>query len=274
MSFAEIHGHNIYYEIQGTGIPIVLMHHGFASVRMWDKIVPRLVEQGFKTICYDRRGFGQSEAGDDFLDFYVDDGYREASVVELEALRNCLGISEFHLLGQCEGGVIALDYAWEFPERVMTVTISSTLCHGSKEMWNFNEEKFVKDFDQFHPEQRAKFMNWHGEKAETLYNQFRHFGGAYGKYIFDLRPILPWIRQPVLIIYPDRSFLFDVEQGLSFYRLLPDSELAVLPNCGHNTYDEQPEAYIFNLVNFLNRHRFGTATASENKITEQITCLG
>jgi pimeloyl-ACP methyl ester carboxylesterase len=58
-----------------------------------------------------------------------------------------------------------------------------------------------------------------------------------------------------MVLYPDRSFLFDVEQGVTFYRLLPKGELAVLPKCGHNTYDQKPEAYVREILAFLDRHR-------------------
>ena len=39
------------------------------------------------------------------------------------------------------------------------------------------------------------------------------------------------------------------------YRSLPAGELAVLPNCGHNTYAEQPEEYQRIMLSFLARHR-------------------
>jgi pimeloyl-ACP methyl ester carboxylesterase len=61
---------------------------------------------------------------------------------------------------------------------------------------------------------------------------------------------------PALVLYPDRSFLFDVEQGVTLYRHLPKGELAILPNCGHNTYEEQPEEYIRIILSFLKRHNF------------------
>ena len=77
MPFADINGINLYYEIQGFGDPVLLLHHGFGCTKMWDKLVPRLVEQGYKTICYDRRGFGQSEPGKAFHEFYVSDDFRQ-----------------------------------------------------------------------------------------------------------------------------------------------------------------------------------------------------
>lgn len=104
---------------------------------------------------------------------------------------------------------------------------------------------------------KERLIQWHGkDHAETFYNQFRRYDGAYGKDIFDLRGLLPLVACPTLVLYPDRSFLFDVEQRVSFYRHLPNGELAVLLKCSHNTYEHQPEEYIRHVLNFLNRHYF------------------
>jgi pimeloyl-ACP methyl ester carboxylesterase len=45
-------------------------------------------------------------------------------------------------------------------------------------------------------------------------------------------------------------------EAVEFYRHLPQGELAILPRCGHNTYEEQPEEYIRFVLNFLKRHHF------------------
>jgi pimeloyl-ACP methyl ester carboxylesterase len=39
------------------------------------------------------------------------------------------------------------------------------------------------------------------------------------------------------------------------YRGLARGELAVLPRCGHNTYEPQPKEYVENTLKFLKRHR-------------------
>ncbi len=152
MPFAEINGINLHYEIQGLGDPLLLLHHGFGCVRMWDKVVPMLIDQGYKTICYDRRGFGQSEEGESFKDFYVSDRLRNESVLELESLRDWLGFDSFHVVGQCEGGVVAVDYAAQYPHRVRHIVTSSTMCYSAVEMPEFNASKFSKTFKELDPD--------------------------------------------------------------------------------------------------------------------------
>jgi len=272
MPFADINGLRLYYEIHGHGDPVMLLHHGFGCTKMWEKIIPRLVQHGYKAICYDRKGYGQSDPGRDFEEFYVSDRFRPESVHELEAFRDWLGVPSFHLVGQCEGGVVGTDYAAAYPHRVNTVVTSGTLCYSTVPLWEFNAAKFTKSFDELDPDQRAKFIDWHGERAEGLFNQFRQFGGTYGRFMFDLRPTLQSVQCPALVLYPDRSFLFEVEQGMAFYRSLPHGELAVLPKCGHNTYEEQPEEYVAHVAKFLARHRFGDSVSEAAAAMGPVTC--
>ena len=255
MPFENINGIKIYYEIHGYGDTLVLLHHGFGCTKMWKDIYPRLVKKGYRVIMYDRRGYGQSERGADFEEFYVCDRFRSESANELNQLMDVLQIDSFHLVGQCEGGVIAIDYAAKFPARVKTIATSSTQCYSEIPMSEFNNQKFPNVFQELSQAQKQKFIEWHGKDfAGKLYNQFRRYGGAYGKDIFDLRPQLPNVLCPSLVLYPDRSFLFEVGQGVAFYRHLSHGELAVLPNCGHNTYEHQPKEYIRCVLNFLKRH--------------------
>jgi pimeloyl-ACP methyl ester carboxylesterase len=124
-------------------------------------------------------------------------------------------------------------------------------------MVELNQSAFPKMFQDLEPEVKEKLIDLQGEKhVESFYNQFRQYGGAYGKGFFDIRNLLPSVVSPTLVLYPDRSILFDVEQAVEFYRHLPQGELAILPRCGHNTYEEQPEEYIRLILNFLKRHHF------------------
>lgn len=273
MPFADINGTEIYYEIDGFGDCVFMLHHGFGCTKMWEHIYPALVDHGYKTIRYDRRGYGRTAKGVFSYDFYVSSQFRTRSVQELEALRHWLGIDSFHLVGQCEGGVVAVDYAAAYPDRVKSVVISSTMCYSTMPLWQFNAQKFTKAFNEIAPQTQEKFRDWHGDMVEEFFEQFRRFGGEYGKDYFDLRPVLSTVTCPTLVLYPDRSFLFEVEQGVAFYRSLPRGELAVLPNCGHNTYEEQPTRYASNVIDFLERHRYGD-TAVGLATARPITCAG
>ena len=256
MPFANINGFKIYYEQHGEGETVILLHHGFGCTKMWKDIWPALTAAGYRVVLYDRRGYGRSEQGFDFPEFYVSDRFRSESVRELDALRTMLSLDSFHLIGQCEGGVIAADYTFSNPPSVISVSMSSTQCYSTVTMAEFNAAKMPNPFSDLGQGLREKLAVWHGpDRVEAFYDQFRTYGGAYGTGVFDLRRELSAISCPVLVLYPDRSFLFPVEQGVAMYRSLAKAELAVLPNCGHNTYEEQPEAYTRIVLDFLRRRQ-------------------
>jgi pimeloyl-ACP methyl ester carboxylesterase len=270
MPFAEVRGRRIHYETHGEGDTVLLLHHGFAGSKMWDAVYPGLVDAGYRVVLYDRRGFGRSDAGADFDRFYVSDEFRRENVTDLARLTETLDLPPFHIIGHCEGGVVGVYFAGRFPHMVRSLTTSSTMCFSTMPLPEFNRLKFPKSFDELAPAMQEKFVRWHGEdRAGPLYEMARTRGGAYGSGMFDLRPALPFVRCPALVLYPDRSALFEVEQGAALYRGLPKGELAVIPRCGHNTYEQKPQDYLRHALDFLNRVAGEAGTAD---IDFSMTC--
>lgn len=250
---------DIYYEIHGEGIPLVLMHHGMGSSKMWEPFLSAFTDK-FKVIVYDRRGFGES-GKEGFREYYRGDDYIPNSVNELSLLLERLDIKEkVYILGQCEAGVTGFHFAAENPDRVKTIAISSTMCcgrGGTPQPSQLPESKKRPSFNDAEPGFRKKLIHWQGEDyAPEFFSLFLEGGGAYGtgSAPFDLRDTLKNVHCPTLVLYPDRSSLFDVEQAVMMYRHLPAGELAVLPHCGHNTYEHQPEEYQRIILSFFSRH--------------------
>ncbi len=105
--FVEVEGGRIYFEVEGDGHPLLLIHGGLGSLRMWDEQVPVFAER-YRVIRYDTRGFGRTETDD------VEFTNRGDAVAVLDHL----GASSAHVVGQSRGGVIALDLALDQPDRV------------------------------------------------------------------------------------------------------------------------------------------------------------
>lgn len=108
--FAALNGTNVYYEMAGTGTPLVLVHAGICDSRMWDDQVARFA-QHYQVVRYDLRGFGQTPL--------VDGAY--AHHEDLRALMDYLGIPQAHVLGCSMGGTTVLDFALAYPDRVRTL---------------------------------------------------------------------------------------------------------------------------------------------------------
>lgn len=113
-AFLETDGARIYYEVDGSGPAVAMIHAGVANLRMWDDHVAAL-RGDYRVIRYDTRGFGQT----------VTDAVEFSNRADLAALLDHLGEESAHVVGLSRGGVIALDFALERPERVRTLTVAA-----------------------------------------------------------------------------------------------------------------------------------------------------
>ena len=148
-------------------------------------------------------------------------------------------------------------YALQNPDRVAAIVSSSTLCSGKLYQSQSSKGTSFTSFEDLDTDFQNKLIEWHGENwAPEFFSLFLEQGGAYGTDMgsFDLPVILKDMSCPALVLYPDRSSLFSVEQGVLMYHSLPVGELAVLPHCGHNTYEQQPEEYLRIILSFFERH--------------------
>src|SRR6187431_3205013 len=102
--FAEINNTKFYYEMDGEGFPLVLVHAGIADGRMWNDQFDVFAKQ-YQTIRYDRRGFGQTKmAAGDFS--YHNDLYE---------LLKSLDITQAILIGCSQGSPTSIDFTIEHP---------------------------------------------------------------------------------------------------------------------------------------------------------------
>ena len=105
--FVDVAGGRLYYEVEGEGHPLTLLHAGIANLRMWDDQVPAFAER-YRVIRYDTRGFGRTETDD--VPF--------SNRADLAALLDQLDAPSSYLVGASRSGHIALDFTLERPDRV------------------------------------------------------------------------------------------------------------------------------------------------------------
>ena len=74
------------------------------------------------------------------------EGFRAACIRELNGLIRYLGLGPCHFIGQCEWGVIALDYACAHPEAVRALVSSSTRCYSEMPMTALNRSMFPQSY--------------------------------------------------------------------------------------------------------------------------------
>lgn len=111
---SQINGINYEYIDEGQG-EVVLLLHGFPdSKKLWQHMIPRFLEAGYRVIAPDLRGFGNTDIADD---------YRiERSVKDMFDLLNTLRIKAAHVVGHDWGAFLG----WYFSAFYPTVTNSFT----------------------------------------------------------------------------------------------------------------------------------------------------
>jgi 3-oxoadipate enol-lactonase len=105
--FAPVHNGSLYYEVAGTGRPVLLIHAGVADSSMWDAQFT-LFSQSYRVIRYDTRGFGKSRT----------ENTEFSNRQDIVDLFSHLGIENACIIGISRGGQIAIDFTLDHPERV------------------------------------------------------------------------------------------------------------------------------------------------------------
>lgn len=116
--YASVNGITLYYEIHGTGKPLIMLHGGFGSFEMFAALSPALAEK-HQVIGVDLYGHGRTALTDRPMRF-------EHMADDIAGLIGHLGLEKAELLGFSLGGAVALQTAIRHPERVNKLVLIST----------------------------------------------------------------------------------------------------------------------------------------------------
>jgi 3-oxoadipate enol-lactonase len=147
--FLETNGARIYYEVDGSGEPVVLIHAGVANLRMWDEQVDAL-KGSYRVIRYDTRGFGMTET--EAVEF--------SNRADIAALLDHLGERSAHVVGLSRAGSIALDFALEFPERVHSLVVAAGGVSGYESPESSSEEAFAEPEKLWEAKDWERLADW------------------------------------------------------------------------------------------------------------------
>ncbi|HTR68782.1 MAG TPA: alpha/beta fold hydrolase [Mycobacteriales bacterium] len=120
MATLSLPGCDLYYEVEGDGVPVVLIHGLSLDTRMWDDQIPAL--RGIaQVIRYDARGFGRSTRSPDVA-------YTHAG--DMWALLDHLGVDSAVVVGLSMGGRIAIQATGVHPQRVRALVLLDAVVDG------------------------------------------------------------------------------------------------------------------------------------------------
>ncbi len=262
--FLEYNGGRIYYEVEGAGHPLTLIHAGVANLRQWDGQVPTLAEQNL-VVRYDTRGFGLTTTGD--VPF--------SNRGDLDALLDHLGIIESAVLGTSRGGSIAVDFTLEHPEKVSALILVASGVGGFEveptaeeaALWEEYDRRYeAKDWDWIIETETAFWVDGPGQPADRVPTEIRRqvhdwIAASYRDHGGEepqpeqLRPAavnrLGEIGVPTLVMVGDLDEPATIESCRRLARDIPDARLELFEGVAHMVNLEQPERFTRLVTGFL-----------------------
>lgn len=233
--YADVNGLKMYYEVYGTGKPIVLLHGSYMSIPLnWSHYMPLLAKDR-KVIVTEMQGHGRTRDISRELSF-------EGMADDVSGLLKHLKIDSADILGYSMGGGVAFQVAVRHPEQVRRlVVLSGPYKHDG--WWPDVEASFATfTADMFKGTPIQK-------QYDSLGNDPAHFPEFVKKVIsIDLKPY-DWsrdvknIKAPIFIAIGDADGV-RYEHALELFRAkgggkmgdihgLPKSRLAILPGTTH-----------------------------------------
>jgi len=280
---AKVRDTEIYFDVEGIGLepdgpamrerPVAMVIHGGpGGDHSGFKPAFSPLAERMQLVYFDHRGNGRS-ARSDPATYTLDE-----NVEDMEALRRHLGLGPIVSIGTSYGGMVAMAHAARYPDAVSHLILAVTASHGG---FIARAREIVAERGT--PEQRLVCETlWAG--AFTSVEELRHYfavmgplyalrhdpasaaaGGARALYepepinrafggflrTFDLRPELPRITAPTLVIAGRHDWICAPEFSEEIARLIPGADLRIFENSSHSLRVDEPRAFCDAVLGFV-----------------------
>lgn len=241
---AQVNGIEMYYEIQGEGDSLLLLHGFNGSHHVWNEFVPELARQ-YKVITPDLRGHGRStNPSKEFT--------HRQSAKDVLALLDKLGLKKVRAMGISTGGMTLLHLATQDRDRLETMVLIGATIYFPEEARKIMRRSTVESLTTTDIERMTR-VHIHGEEQiKALRQQFHNFKDSYDDMNFT-GPLLSTIQARTLIVHGDRDEFFPVNIPVEMYRSIPRSYLWIVPNGGHvPIYGARKDEFVRIVREFMN----------------------
>jgi pimeloyl-ACP methyl ester carboxylesterase len=285
LQHTQIHGHRVGYRSAGSGPVIVLVHGMAGSSATWRFVMPALAER-FTVVAPDLVGHGESEKprGDYSLGAFAS-GVRD--------LLLALGHERATLVGQSFGGGVAMQFAYQFPERCERLVLVSSGGLGDEvnmllRLLALPGAEFVLPVacNNLLHDAGASVAGWLANVGLHLGPHLTEVWNSYGSlcdaetrtaFLHTLRSVIDIAGQrvsaadrlylaaavPTLIIWGDNDSIIRVEQGRAAHKAIPGSRLEIFEGAGHFPHCERPDQFLQALIDFMDTTHPSTTSTSQ-----------
>ena len=254
--YAPVNGLKMYYEIHGTGKPIVLVHGSYMTIGMnYGELIP-LLAQNHKVIVLEMQGHGRT--ADINRPFSYD-----ALASDIAGLLRYLKIAHADILGYSLGATVALDFAIKYPAMTDNLIFISSA---------YKSDGWTEEARAIFQSMKAAFLD--ETPLKTEYDKLAPDKGHWHAFVdkmvqFDAAPFdlgadqVKAVRAPVLMIGGDNDGV-DLHHVADMYRLLgggimgdmkglPKSRLAIIPGTSHVSLMMQTDKLMPVITAFLDK---------------------
>jgi len=241
--YVDAGGLNTYYEVNGAGDPLLLLHGGFCPAETFDGLTLGLAE-AYRVYLPERRGHGRTPDADGPITF-------EIMAQDTIAFMDALDIRDAHLVGWSDGAVVALHVAVLRPDLVRKlVLIGAALNHDGlpaqvREMLTAGMTPEILP-----PFLRQLYANVSPDGPEHFEVVFDKLTATWATEPNFALSELERLSAPTLFMLGDGDMV-TVEHAAAVQRAISDAQLAVVPGASHGLPMDKPEFVSRLVVDFL-----------------------
>ncbi len=253
---------NLAYDDHGIGQPILFLHAFPLNRGMWQgELTTLLAEQRYRLVALDWRGFGES-------DIDADVSTMEQFADDVAGLMDILGMQSAVLCGLSMGGYAAFAFLRKYPQRVAGLILSDTrpgedtadakanranvariaLEQGTGAIADLQVPKLLADVTrQQHPEVEARVR----QMITTATPQGIAAASRGMAQRVDSTDLLASINCPTVILVGGQDALIPPAVAQDYAARIPGAQFVVIPQAGHLSNLEQPQAFVQAVSSFL-----------------------
>jgi pimeloyl-ACP methyl ester carboxylesterase len=249
----KINGLDIHYFVAGQGDPLVVVHGGAGGADTWMKNIAELAEK-YTVYAPDLPGFGESQPLDG--NFYIPE------LTEfMDSFSDNLGLDRFHLVGHSLGGGVALNYALQFPHKIVKLVLISSLCLGREIAFWVRLMSIPARFIGSAVMAVLQSIKWilktllaPVEWVLPLPGTMLNIGSSittFKEQTLVLANRLSEIMVPTLLVWGANDPIVPVRHAYAAAQVIRDCQLKVFEGCGHNVHRDEIQQFSHLITGFL-----------------------